>query len=300
MERQFAFMPEGNKKKTKSYAKETDTFLVGRHSIKPREEDKESERYVGISKKGVELAADRVYDDMIRTIMDAESSSIIFFGGTSGAERTKSTAEVYGDALKDALSHHDREYKVLTREEIENMKEGDSKVINKISEIIEENPYSKIIIDYPLFLKEMDLDRNGIHQDGKLSPYFEELFARNNNDDVAAFRDWIITNGEIGELHGVKPEESAKRYINAMERLRAFAKKYAQGRPLVIGLVGHSWELDALFIYLANNGKIDLDGFEEFVGEPNSLVRESEIAKIELGDNIGTIEYRGVQYQIGI
>lgn len=264
-------------------------FLI-RHSIKPKGEDVESEKYKGISKKGVELArssAKNILDDIERSPRGA----VIFLGGVSDEVRTRSTAEVYGDELKNLLARRE-DYIVITREDLPRGKSY-SDMAKQIKQTIDANPDKKIIVDVPLFLKELSLKKRGwFTKEGKPIPYFAKLLERNKNNEYETMRDWIATQGKEGELKGPTPEEVAKSYEKGLGRLEKFAKKYFGDRPYVIGLVGHSFELDAYLTYLAGNGKVDLDSFDKIRAD-GGLIKETELATIQKTPDLTTISYRG-------
>ena len=269
-------------------------YFLTRHSIKPKGEDVESESYKGISKKGVELArssAKNILDDIERS----PKGAVIFLGGASDEVRTKSTAEVYGTELKKLLADKE-DYIVITREDVQRGK-GYSAMAKQIKETIYANPDKKIIVDIPLFLKEISLKKRGwFTKEGKPIPYFAKLLERNKGNEYETMRDWFATQGKEGELKGPTPEEVAKSYEKGLGRLEKFAKKYVGDRPYVTGLVGHSFESDAYLTYLAGNGKIDLETFDKISSE-KGMIKETEMASVRVSPEITTLTYRGKEHQ---
>jgi phosphohistidine phosphatase SixA len=55
--------------------------------------------------------------------------------------------------------------------------------------------------------------------------------------------------------------------LEGLKRINGFITKFLQNRPVTIGFVGHTPNIEALAIYLANNGIVDLEGFEKIGGK---------------------------------
>lgn len=269
--------------------KNIDMFTT-RHSIKPKGEDVESKEYSGISEKGVELAKERAAEVM--DILDnADEGAVMFIGGGSELLRTKSTARVYGDTIKEIVKEENIEdILVFTEGDIAGIK-GYTKKIKWLKEQIENNPDKKVIVDIPLFVKGFEMGR-WADESGDMSPYTKELLARNEYDELSALRDWFENKGVIGDLEGPKPEEVAKDHLRAIEKLKSFVEKYISDRQIIIGSVGHSWNLDALAVYLANDGEITVDGLEkiggDMIGETQAITLSKTKDGFEMvyGDNI--------------
>lgn len=277
----------------------TEAAFLARHSKKPKGDDKESVQYPGISDGGVELARERSIE-LQKLIEQSAAGAVVFIGGASDLERTVSTGEVFGDKLKE-LNKERKDIVVITKSEIEAMRENargnGEKIINKISEIIENNPDKKIVVDFPLFLEELSMERSGwLKEDGSYGEYLLHLLKNNNNDEYESFREWVATKGGN---NGPNPDDEASRYARAIKRPSNFTKKVVPNRPVIVGLVGHSWAADAMVVGLANNGKVDLEAFDRISG--GSIIKETEIAKITYKDNDEPIiEYRGKKYNIRV
>lgn len=268
-------------------------FFITRHSKKPKGEDVESSEYSGISEKGVELAKERAKE--IESFLEKENTgTVMFIGGSSDAIRTKSTGEVYGDAIKELSEAKKEDLLVITKGEIESRgaPEGYSKVIEQIVEQIKANPDKKIVIDYPLFLKELSPKR-WFDEKGNLSQYASRLLERNNNNEYEMTKDWIKTGGTLEGLRGPDPTEVAEGYKLALLRLQKFARRFIKDRHLTIGVVGHSVDLDAFATYLAN-GKVDVEGFEKVT--QGQLIKETEMATITIESDKITLSYRNQDY----
>jgi len=270
-------------------------FLT-RHSKKPKGEDKESQQYPGISESGVELARERSME-LKDLIEKSEKNSIIFIGGGSDLVRTKSTAEIYGDELKKILSGHQDEILVLTKSEIETMRSQEGKLLETVVEKIKDNPDKKVVIDFPLFLKELSPVRNEwMTKEGGYSEFLLKLLEQNNNDEHKAFLAWLENKGQLGDLHVTSPEQEAENYKTAIERLASFSKKLIPGRPITIGIVGHSWNIDVFIVAMETGGRVDVEDFDRVIG--SGIINETEMARISIDDGKVKIAYRGKEYDI--
>jgi hypothetical protein len=273
-------------------------FLT-RHSKKPKGDDKESQQYPGISDVGVEMSEKRAEEEISKMIEQAEPGSLIFLAGASEQVRTKSTAEVYGDKLKELFAGRE-DIKVVTREEISEMRDpqrGATFNVENLKNYALSDPDKKVVIDFPLFLKEFALSGDGrwANKNGEYSEYTKAILKKHNNDELACLREWVETEGKMGDITGPNPTQVAEEQLNGMKRLNQFAQKYADGRPVLIGGTGHSWNLDALAIYLANEGKVNIEGLEK-IG--NSMIKETELMKIEIKDGKEVFGYRGQEFEV--
>ena len=272
--------------------------MAMRHSLKPKGDIPESEEYPGISEPGVELTKSKT-PEVIKILEEEKEGTIMFLGGASEAIRTKSTERVIGDEAKRILEKEGREdIIVLTSKDAENanMEKGYKEFLNgfrEFAEKIKDNPDKKVLIDAPLFLKEFALDP--WMKNGEMRPYTKALLEKNGNNELEAVKDWISNEGVIGDLKGPNPTEMAENHIKGLERLKEFAEKIMPGRHIVVSMVGHSWSLDALITYLANDGKVDLEGFEKVGGK---MIGETQIAKISLGVGKGKLTYGGKEFEI--
>ncbi len=260
------------------------SFLVTRHSIKPSiGVDPESSDYKGISEKGVELAKERAVD-ILDILKKEPSGSILFFLGSSESERTKSTEQVYVNAIKESLSVENKEdISLISKSEIDNVNLGYTENVNVLADRINDNPEKKFIVDVNLFIKEL----SNSHWEGENSDFLEylkKILIDNKNNVELCFRDWIENKGISGDLIGPNPEIVAKKTLSGIKRLSEFAKKFLKDkdRNIIIGAVGHSWNLDAAAIYLANNGVVDIEGFDKIKG---SIIDETQILRLKKQEN---------------
>ncbi len=260
------------------------SFLVTRHSIKPKAGvDPESLDYKGISENGVELAEERAGD--ILDIFDKEpNGSILFFLGSSESERTKSTEQVYINAIKESISNERKEdISLISKSEINNPNLGYTENANVLANRINDNPEKKFIVDVNLFIKELS-NSHWTEENGDFTKYAKKLLLDNNNNEDLCFRDWIKNKGISGDLVGPNPKAVAERSLAGIKRLSEFAKKFLKDkdRNIIIGAVGHSWNLDALAIYLANKGVVDIAGFDKIKG---SIIDETQILRLKKQEN---------------
>lgn len=258
-----------------------------RHSIRPKEGDQESPDFEGISEKGVELAKQRARE-ILESLEQSESGTIMFMGGTSEIARTKSTALIYGNEIRDIISEEERnDILIFTLEDMKNI-EGYSNKVGFLVKKITDNPEKKIVIDFPLFIKEFSFVGDFTTEDGKWTQYSREMLKRCGSDSEKFLRDWLDNQGVIGDLKGPNPKEIAEKQLAGLNRLREFVEKYISGRPLIIGSVGHSWSLDALAVYLANKGEVTTEAFDKMKAK---MIGETEMIKLTQKDGKQILQY---------
>lgn len=269
--------------------------ILMRHSKKPKGDDLESEQYNGISEKGVEMSQEKA-KELLERLEQAEDGTIMFIGGNTDMIRTKSTARVYGDEAKRLVEESgDESVIILTEEDIRDEKTGLTEKIRKIQEVINNNPDKKILIDFPLFLNEFKMGEGRWMKDGDYSPFTKKLLERNNDDEVACVRDWFSNEGKIDDLEGPNPTEVAESHIAGIERLNEFAKKQISDRPIIIGMAGHSWNLDAVATYLANEGKVTPEGFEKIGGK---MIAENQSVEVVIEGGKAKLKYADNEFEI--
>jgi hypothetical protein len=279
--------------------KNEENFYITRHSIKSEESEVENHEYPGISPEGIEKGLEKS-EEIKKMIDKLPPKSIFWFGGATEAIRTKSTIRLYGEGLKD-LYKDNPNVVIITKKEIDQIiKEGqDGKISNKITNIInsEENQNKKIIIDYPLFLKQFSFGKRWkIFMNLEKSSYFRYLAEKYGSDEEKMFKEWIETKGKINDIQGPDPERIAEEYMFGMKRLNKFAKKIISNRPINIGAVTHRWDLDAAILKLIK-GEVTTQVFEEISG--GELTDPNEGTLITLYPNGDKkILFRGKEYEI--
>jgi hypothetical protein len=240
-----------------------------RHSLQTNRRIGENsvEGYSELSEKGVELAKKRA-SEILETLVQSEEGSVLAFIGASEAERTKSTIKVYGDEISRIIDDN----KVPNVEVIDSRsfdeQAGVTEDIERIAKEINSQAKKKFLIACPLYIKELGLQNRWQNKDGSWSSeYAEKLFTENNFDNQEILREWLADQGEIGDLKGPNPKELAEEELEGLKRINGFIAKFIQNRPVTIGFVGHTPNIEALAIYLANEGIVDLEGFEKIGGK---------------------------------
>ena len=263
---------------------QTEVYLT-RHSTKAKQEESE---YKQLSLSGVERAQERA-KDLTEAVEQSDDGTIFFLGGNSIEDRTKSTLEVYSDELKRNFQDNE-DVLFFGRDKIKDMsKDGYSSTAESLIEEIQQSPESKVIIDLPLYIKDIMKKESWYESTGEVKKGQLELLEKHGKDYTGAIKEWFKqVNNKQGSIN---PKEIAENYLNGIKRLEEFIKKFAPDRKINIVMIGHSFEIDALLTYLANDGKIDAEGFEKIGGK---VVDETELSTIEL-KNEGQINlnYRG-------
>lgn len=269
-------------------------FFAARHSIKPKGEDIESAEYKGISEKGEDLARERARE-VLEILEKAENGTVMFLGGATEQIRTKSTGRVFGDEAKRIVKEGNKEIIVLTEEDIIDKGKGPSQAVAEVVKKIDTNPDKKIVISFPLRLKGFSMaDDEWFVKDGGWPTDFTKVLMKESNfNDLVALKKWIEGQGVLGNLKGPDPTAVAEKQLESIKRLQEFAKSQIGDRPLIVGSIGHAWNLDALAIYLANNGKVDLEGLAKVGGES---IKETQMVKIEIKDGQAKLIYNNKEF----
>jgi len=156
------------------------------------------------------------------------------------------------------------------------------------------NPDAKIIIDFPLWLKQF-VDPRWLDETGTdFGRYVKEVLYKPENK-YRMVEQWFEDKGKINnEQIGPNPEEVVKNLLEGLKRLKKFIRRFFPNRPIVIGFVGHSMEIDALFTYIANQGKINSEGFKKIGGEK---IKETEAGFLEFSEDKIKLKYRGKEFE---
>lgn len=293
-----------------------DVAVLSRHSLRGKDSP-----YPGISAVGVEKARERARGDLKELVEKSPAGAVMFIGGASEEIRTKSTAEVYGDELENIFEGRE-DTVVITKSAVEELvKQGDRTInevvraVRAVAGIVDSNPDKKIIVDYPLFLKEFERQRflkpETWHKEREVLPYYIALVKEAKGDEADEFlRQWFISKGKItdpdtGEvLEGPNPDNVAAEYLRGLGRLRDFARKHiGKERPLTLVVVGHTPSLDAFITHFASTDKRASPENLAAVNNGRMFV-PAEITKIDLGkSNLGIVPsvvgvtYRGRTFQ---
>ncbi len=245
-------------------------FVGTRHSIKPNRNigEKSAEGYFGLGEKGVELAKKRA-GDILESLEASENGTVMAFIGATEADRTKATVRVYGDEASRLVAERNVP-------DVEVIGEGDwqndlgfSENIQKISERISASPDKKYLLAFPLQMKEFRLAERWQNPDGSwASEYAEKIFRENGFDNKKVIEAWLTNQGQMDGLTGPNPKEVAEEELAGVRRAQGFVQKLLPNHPIKIGFVGHGPNIDALAIYLANNGEVNLEGFQKIGSRP--------------------------------
>ncbi len=268
-------------------------FFAARHSIRPEGEDMESAEYKGISEKGEELAKVKA-KEVLEFLENAESGTVMFLGGATEQIRTKSTGRVFGDEIKKIVKDENKDIIVLTEEDI-NQEKGPSQAVGEVVKKIEANPDKKFVISFPMRLKGFSMadDEWFVKDGGWPTDFTKALMKESNFDGSIALKKWIEGQGVLGDLKGPDPTAVAEKQLESIKRLQEFAKNQIGARPLIVGSIGHAWNLDALAIYLANNGKVDLEGLAKVGGEK---IKETQMVKVEIKNGQAKVIYNDKEF----
>jgi len=209
----------------------------------------------------------------------AEEETVMFLGGSSDIRRTASTALAYGEEIRrllEELGRHD--VVVVLPSDIS----GISSAIGMreyLLELAASNPGKKLVVDLPLFTKELSYRGSFQTRDGESTPYWNDWLKRTGGD----VEDWFENWNRDSKLMGPDPNKVAEMQLHGIGRLRRLASQcFPDGRPLLIGAVGHSLTLDALAVFLANGGEVTVDAFRELGG---LLIGETQMISVTVGQD---------------
>ncbi len=273
-------------------------FHFSRHSTKPTKDDPESVDYRGINEGGVELAKERA-KEIAELIESSSEGSILYSGGVSGESRARSTLEVYNSELKNKFVGRS-DIIFISSDEISDLalKKGYSSIVESIVKRVENNDKAKVIIDFPLFIKQLwetdwFLEKDQLDKPGIYLQHLQKRIKDENIPPLEMLRVWFEEGGKInGKQVGPNPEDVARKHIEGMKRLGDFIKKYFPKRPIKICLVGHSDGLDATLVYLKGNGHIDAEKYAELGG----YIKETEAVEFILKEDEIVANYRGFSF----
>lgn len=293
---------------------EKESVIFGRHSERADgamgrgnlpEGWRASEDYPSLTENGVERARELARTQFTEMIDKADEGSIVFIGGSSEEERTKDTAAVIGETLGDHYEDSD-DVVVVTRSCVEELRgqarqQGERKVIDDVQAIIDENPGRKVVVTYPLYLKELSLRPHQRKKEtGEHTEYMKELLEQTDYDEERAAREWFDNEGEIRRdekvLRVPSPQETAETHVQGINRVREFTRRFAGDRSVHVGVVAHGWQLDALAVYLANRGEVNREAFEEVTG--GRAMEQPEAGSLEIREDRATFRFRGEDYDV--
>ena len=287
---------------TKSRVELPDSISFSRHANPARYSGPDnplSKKYPSITEKGVKQAHLTVREELIPALEATPPDTVLFILAKSDQTRTGHTVDAYGDEF-DRIAQSRDDLLVLTKTKL-SVQRGNT--IRTIKEIIKGNPDKKIVVVYPLFVKQLSYAfEDRWTTDCNKPSYFEELLKKYGGDHRATIHDWIETQGKLvledgTTITGPLPEKVAREYLEGIMRVYHFVKKQIPNRPIRIHGVGHQLDLDAVVTFLAT-GKVDTLSFIQVTG--GTAINESElIADITFSSNGRvTVTYRGKEFKL--
>lgn len=252
--------------------------IVLRHSIKPdsAEGGQESPLYPGISERGVELAAAKA-KEVFEIIKQAPPNVVVFIGAVSEMPRARSTAQALADNLEQLSKADDSSTVFISRSTITTeIANPDRTALGFVRTTINNHPTSRVIVDFPLFLKQLSLEKSGL-LDSEIDKLLDES---GDQDEIAAVRKWVASWNRTGDLLGPNPTEVARQYSRAIERMFLIAKKIIPERQFLPLVVGHSWAIDVFLGYLAAGKIINLEAFDDVTR--GGLIHPLELAEVDV------------------
>lgn len=272
-----------------------DTFIVGRHSMKPGRGEVGSEEFPGLTEEGVEKARQKAKEIQV-LIDEMPENGLFFIVGASYEDRTKSTGAIYGLELQ-KLYEGNPDITVISKEQLTKQ----DKALDFIREEIEENQNKKLVVCSPLALKEFDFGHNWGFWSEKGAEYFNYLIEKYGNDEEGAVDEWLNSQDKTSEMFVPDPNKVADQYLKGFQRLQNFAKKeLSLDRPLIILSTAHRWDLDA-FIVKNCKGEVNKVNFREVIGYPDEeqgLTNENETVFLKISGKKNIIEFRGREYHL--
>lgn len=280
------------------------SFIFGRHTkradgtlgygLEPGETA--SEEYPHVTAEGVEKAQATAEQQFVPMIEGAASNSILFIGGSSEEGRTRETADIIGNQL---ASHYTgrNDVTVVTRNELEVLREQarseeNGSVLDTVQNIINNSTDKKLVITYPLYLKELSLRPHYRDQTGQHTEFSQQIIDKTAANDAEGTREWFKTEGTDTVP---SPQEVAELQLQAVNRLTHFAEKFTD-RPIQIGIVGHGWQLDALAVYLANKGHVTSEAYEETL--EGRQIEQAETGTVSITPDGIVFSYRDNHYEV--
>lgn len=246
---------------------ESHPFFASRHTKRSFGSSEAS--HFGLTEEGVELARLRS-DEILRIIREAAPKSVIALAGVSEAGRTKSTAEVFSEELKKSIANEDGIAYIDLFTEWD--KAGGLKdAINKIKrESLQDQ--DKIFVSFPLYMRQFRIGNDRWqNEDGTwCSEYAQELFKKSEFDSSRVFQNWLKDYQKDNSL-SPNPSDVAKEQLEGVRRLESLFSEIFPDRPVMVGFVGHSPNIEALHYYLrSGDDKISLSDL--VVNEADTVV----------------------------
>lgn len=246
-------------------------FIATRHTSR-KDDSPMSEEYDGITEKGVEMAREKA-NSIYEHIQSSPEGTVVFMSGISELPRSEATMQVYVDQLKKLIEQKGSDDIVVINENEIEKETGITKKTEMIARQIGSLNGKKVVVMAPLAMSGFGVKGVWSDKDGN-TPYYDALQEQGGGGDNEAVLLWLnnFKNGintmqtTDGVIEGPNPLDVAKEQLRSIARLKEFASRYIGNRPLEIGSVGHAVNLDALAVYLADNGQMKPETFEALQG----------------------------------
>lgn len=287
------------------------SFAFSRHSERSTKDgaviNADAKGYPGITERGVQML-EEPSAQLALAIEAGAPNAVVFIGGSSEEVRTRSSAERIGDNLAERYQD-DPNTIVITRSQIKDIyktqasEETDSKlaaidrmvgVIRHVKTIITDNPDKRIIITYPLHLKQLSMRPLLRDFQGNQTAYTKELESRNPKDlDAQMLESMLDVHPDDYQAERpFSPEEIAKQHITGVARLQRMVERVAGERDTFIGVVGHGVWLDALPAELMRQGDETLEqAYRDKIHA--KAIGQAEMGIVQFKNNAATITYKG-------
>lgn len=271
-------------------------IIFTRHARSKRHstvDDPVSEAYNDLTNKGIQQCRETARIQLLPFLKGSKKGTILYIGGKSDQERTGNTGEEYGEELK-RLTEGNDDILVLTKNDIENESKKLGSKIKYIQDIIKNIKNKKIVIDYPLQIKELSYSHNNRwSKNNQKTEYFKELVNKYNGDHALGVHDWIKNEAVLKKNSktyiGPNPEEVANDYLKGGERLYNFASFLSKDRKVTVLAVGHQWDLDSVVTKSAKNN-VTYQNFLDVTG--GEVIGESEVIRINKKEGKRKTQYR--------
>lgn len=272
--------------------------------------------YPNLTEAGVEKAREEALS-LLKEITDAAPGTVIWLGGNSYIPRSRDTLKVVSSVLEERCKSESGEDILFFSQEklkgladgLKETEEGEASgrgyhhAVDEIVKAADQHPSAKVVIDLPLRIKQLS-DKDWYVMEGKMKEYQDQLckdfdlFSEYGENYALATKKWF-EYPDTAPAHERTPHplEVAKSYLQGLNRLMDFTRKYAKDRPVKVVVVGHSLEINALLTYLTNKGIISAEGFEKL---GDTTIDFAESATIEFREDTIVTNYREHEYTFAI
>lgn len=306
--------------------KESFSGFITRHAQSAKKPESADQFYKSLTPEGVEQAKERT-QDILKLIEEAPEGAVLFIGGGSDQLRTQETGEIYGDEINQQVNYELKDrpnIQVITRDFIEWAAGADQAkpeekqknlelILQRIEEMIRENPDKKFVVDYPMRLWGFSPTYQGRDAAGQPSgeprwrgtnlELFNAIVKEKGSENVsetyiAGGGKYITQDGK--ELSGHKPIEIAQQYFAGLQKLAEFAKEHTD-RPLILGGVGHYPDTDCLATWLAlgcPENISDQEFLQRFleISQGQGSAKETEMFSFEVEPDEVKVNYREQEF----